>query len=405
MAANPIAVPLIITPAGPQPTPASNLRSAVQQAVAAIVPGYTADLPGTLIEDLLSTEMGALTTIDQARVDAINGAIPATASPYFLYQLGAQFGTPQGQAQNTSALVTFGAPVGQVIPAGWIVSDGTYQYVLQAPGTIIGSNGQSPLVEVVATTPGIWTPQANTITTSVTPAPPEVTITVNNPEQGTPGTTAQSVANYRAQVMQVYQMPAQSLVQYLLGQLQNISGVNPLYAAVRQSTTGWQVICGGGDPYQIALAIFNSVGDISTLVGASAGGTSQTVTVTIQDGANSYQIVYVEPAAQIVTCQVTWNTNLPNFTQGGQVSQLMQPAVVSYFNSIPVGQPINLNALTAACQNAASGILAPANLTTLEFLITVNGAQVSPEAGTQMILSDPESYFSCASNAATVTQG
>jgi len=54
---------------------------------------------------------------------------------------------------------------------------------------------------------------------------------------------------------------------------------------------------------------------------------------------------------------------------------------------------------------AVSGIIPAANITAISYVITVNGSDVSPESGTQIILSDPESYYSAASNAVTVQQG
>ena len=185
MSLSPIAVPLIMTSAGPQPTPPSVLRAAVQAAVAAQVPGYTANLPGTLIEDLLSTEMGALVTADQARVDAVNSVSPYAAAPSVLAQLGAMLGLQQGLPTNTSVTVVFTGPVGYIIPPGFIVSDGTYQYQVQQ-GTVIGSSGSSAQTFCVATQSGIWTPLANTVTQIVTSLPSGYVVTATNPQAGVP---------------------------------------------------------------------------------------------------------------------------------------------------------------------------------------------------------------------------
>ncbi len=391
-----------MTAAGPQPTPPATLRAAIEQAVAAIVPGYTADLPGTLIEDLLSTEMGALVTADQARVDAINNAIPITAAPYFLCQLGNQFGIAQGVGSNTSADVVFIGPVAFVIPAGTLVSDGTYQYQLQQ-GVVIGSNGQSAAVTVIATQSGIWTPLAKTITTMVTQFS-GYTITVNNPEQGTPGTGPQTVESYRRQVVRRYQMPAQALPDYVTGLLQALPGVNHQWVKVRQVPTGWEVICGGGDIYAVAYAIYQGVGDLSTLAGSSISA-SRNIIASIISGPNTYSVTYVNPPAQTLTGQVAWNTNLPNFTQVAQVNQLGQQAITAYFNSIQVGDPINLNVATEQFLQAVSGLIPQANLTALSFTLQINDATVEPETGTEIIASDPESYFSVAANAIQVQKG
>jgi hypothetical protein len=48
-----------------------------------------------------------------------------------------------------------------------------------------------------------------------------------------------------------------------------VPGVQPNLISVQQQTGGgWEVIAGGGDPYQIAYAIYTALFDISTLVGS-----------------------------------------------------------------------------------------------------------------------------------------
>ena len=394
--------PLNITEAGAIPTPPATLNALIIENVAATVPDYTANLPGTLIEDLSSTVTAAAVQIDQARVDAINSLAEPTMSPYVLNQIGQAEGIPQGQATNTSAYVVFDGPAGYLIVPGFLVSDGTHQYAVQDGGTI-GSSGSSSPLYVVATQPGIWTPGANTITQIVTSVPSGYTLTVTNPNSGTPGSSPQSVASYRSQVMQSRISTVQgtsSTIRTLVGQ---VAGVNPRLISVLQSSGGWKVIVGGGDPYEVAGAIYQGVLDLGSIVGSQT--TSRNVTVSITSPPNSYNVTFVSPPNQAVTMTVTWNTTLANFTGGQQVNQLAQPALTSYINGIHVGQPINLLEATAVFQNAVSSVLDPSDLSTLDFTVYINGVQTSPDAGTSIIPGDPESYFSATATAITVTQG
>ena len=91
---DPINIPLVMTSEGPVPTPPATLRAQLVDSVASTNPDYTANLPGSLIEDIASTDVGALVTMDQARVDAINSVTPYGANAFVLGQLGAQFGIP-----------------------------------------------------------------------------------------------------------------------------------------------------------------------------------------------------------------------------------------------------------------------------------------------------------------------
>ena len=394
--------PLNITEAGAIPTHPATLNALIIENVAATVPDYTANLPGTLIEDLSSTVTAAAVQIDQARVDAVNSLAEPTMSPYVLNQLGQAEGIPQGQATNTSAYVVFSGPAGYLIVPGFLVSDGTHQYAVQDGGTI-GSSGSSSPLYVVATQSGIWTPGANTITQIVTSVPSGYTLTVTNPNSGTPGSSAQTVASYRSQVMQSRISTVQGTASTLRTLVGQVAGVNPRLISVLQASGGWEVIVGGGDPYEVAGAIYQGVLDLGSIVGSQT--TSRNVTVTITSPPNTYNVTFVSPPDQTVTMNVVWNTNLPNFTSGPEVNQLAQPALTSYINSIVVGQPINLLEMTAVFQNAVASVLPSGNLTVLDFTVYINGTETAPDAGTSIIPGDPESFFSATSTAVTVTQG
>lgn len=468
-------IPLVMTAAGPVTTPPLTLRTALVDGVAATNPDYTANLPGSLIEDIASTDVGALVTMDQARVDCINSVTPYGANAFILAQLGAQFGIAQGVGANASVYVQFSGPAGYVFQPGFIVSDGATQYALQ-DGGVIQTGGISPLLYAVATTSGTFSIPANTVTQIVTsiPSPYAGIISVNNPEAGTPATTTQSVQDYRSQVLQAGIVASAGTPAYLKTLLYAITGVQQQLVSINAVAGGWQVICGGGDAYAVANAILQGVPDIATLQGSQLAITGmsaanpvviatnlnhgyiagQTVTVagatpsaynrtytvasvtataittttngsgfgTYTSGAtlspnprnvsvslfqnpNTYSISFVNPPQQVVTVAVTWNTTLPSFTAGTSVNQLAAPALQSYINSIYVGQPINLLEMTAVFQNAVASVIAAPNITTLQFVVTINGVTVSPGAGTSIIAGDPESFFFCSLTGITVAQG
>jgi hypothetical protein len=403
----PTNVPLVMTSAGPQTTPPATLNANLIAGVAAEVPDYTADLPGLLIEDLSSTATGALVTIDQARVDAVASLTPYGANAYILAQQGVMLGVPQGQPTNTSVNVVFTdtlAP-GYVIPAGFVVGDGTYQYVLQ-DGGIIQSGGSTAPLYAIANQSGSWSVPANSVTTIVTslPSPYSTQITVTNPVAGTPGNPqAETPQSYRSRIMQANQVAGQGTPAYITTLLQAIPNATPRLVSVLQSTFGWEILCGGGDPYAVAFAIYQGTLDLSTIVGSVTS--SRNVNVTITDSPNSYTITYVNPPQQTVTLTAIWNTNLPNFTAGAQVNQLGTTAIQNYINSVIVGQPLNLNAMSSAFETAIASVLPVANLSALTYTVFINGVETSPGTGTEIIAGDPESYFFANASGITVQQG
>ena len=258
-----------ITTAGAIPASPTDLLNAEITAATALAPGLTANLPGSLVEDLASTAAGAVVIQDQAFVDLVNSISPATANPSILYQLGQVYGVEQGQGSNTSVYVVFTGLAGFVIPIGFTVSDGTYQYTVQ-DGGIIATSGQTSPLYCLATVQGSWAVPAGTVTQIITSVPAGFTLTVTNPDDGLPGLTAQPISSYQAQVMQAGMVTAQGVPTFIKAQLQKVIGVQARLISIRLvATNQWEIIVGGGDPYQVGNAIFNSVPDISNLVGST----------------------------------------------------------------------------------------------------------------------------------------
>lgn len=262
-------VPIVLNQQGRVNTPPATLLAQLIAAVAAENPGYTATLPGSLIEDVSSTDVGALVICDQAVTELINSLTPYGANAFLLNQLGQIYGVQLGGTTNTSVFVVFSGTPGFVIAQGVTVSDGTYQYTVQ-DGGIIASDGSSAQLFCLATVSGSWAVPAGSVTQVITSIPAGITLTVTNPSAGIPSAGAQTEEAYRAQVLQAGLATAQGFPTLLKTLLQNVSGVQARLIAVQQQVGGgWKIIVGGGDPYQVAYAIFTALFDVSTLVGSS----------------------------------------------------------------------------------------------------------------------------------------
>lgn len=291
--------PIVMTPDGPLPTPALDLRTALTTLVNETNPGYTNNLPGSLIEDIASTDVAAMAIMDQARVDLINSVTPFGANAFILNQLGQIYGVQKGIASNTSVYVTFYGTPGFVIPIGFTVSDGNYQYTVQ-DGGVVGSTGQSSALYCLANVEGTWAVPTGTVTQVITSLPIGVTLTCTNQTDGLPGELAQSESSYRAQVIQAGYVTSQGTPQFLKTNLEKITGVQSNLVSVRLvGVNQWQVICGGGDPYEVANAIFQSVPDVSVLTGSTLNVVSFTkanpgvLTTDLNHGYTTGQVVVV----------------------------------------------------------------------------------------------------------------
>ncbi len=423
----------------------------------------------------VGTSTGALVMMDQARVDLINSISPYGANEFLLNQLGQIYGPVMSSASNTGVYVTFTGTLGFPIIAGFIVSDGTHQYIVQS-GVIIPSSGTTGPVYCLASDSGSWAVPAETVINLVTSVPTSVALSVTNLTAGTPGGDVETWEAYRVRVLQAGLVTCQGTGNTLKTLLSNVPGVQPRLISYQPSGNQWKIICGGGDPYEVAYAIWSALFDTSGLVGStlsvigltaanpgvvstdlnhgyatgqvikfaglvgptSLNGIPLTVTVltekafsigvdttslpawtgggtitpnlrnqmvSINSYPDTYIVPFIVPPQQTVGIIITWNTSSGNYVSPAAISQLANAAIVDYINSIYAGQPINVLDMQSIFQTAVSGALATNLITSLTFVVTINGVLTEPESGEAVINGDPESYFFTTENLIIINQG
>lgn len=285
--------------AGPVPKTSEELRADLVSRATELSPGITTDLPGSLIEDIVGTDVGALLMADQIRVDLINSVGPLKANMYMLNLLAQQSGiSGQKTEGSTTVPVVFGGPAGFVVPQGFLVSDGTYTYQV-ADATIILSSGVSAMVTAIATNTGSWAVPAGTVNQIQTSLPSEITLTCTNPVAGTPGSAKESDYEFRERVWEGQMSTVQGYPGFIRQKLTDLSNVQARLVSVVQSGNAWIVMCGGGDIYEMAGAIYKSAGDISRLKGTDLNVTGITnanpgvVTTDITHGFSNGQVINI----------------------------------------------------------------------------------------------------------------
>lgn len=349
-----MSLPLVMTAAGPQPEAPTTILANIIAYAEAQAPGYTANLPASLIEDISSTDTGAVILCDAAQLELINSITPLGANQFILNQLGAQTGVVQGLDTNTSVYVVFSSTTpGFVINIGFTVSDGQYQYIAQ-DNAVIGSSGSTVPVFCVASVAGSWAVPINTVNEIITSVPAPIVVTCTNLVTGVPQAAAQTEEDYRAQVVQAQEATGVGMPSFLRTQLQNVPGVQARLISIIQGTGQWEVIVGGGDPYAVALATYNGVLDISTLIGSTLSvlGLTQAnpgvVTTSLNHGFTTGQVINIAgivgptslnntPLTITVLTQTTFSigvntTSLPAWASGGVITPNLRNEVVSINN-------------------------------------------------------------------------
>jgi hypothetical protein len=260
-------LPIIMGPQGPIPIPPATLRQQLVNLVSATNPNYTANLPGSLIEDIASTDVGAIIIANQFFIDLINSISPYAANPFILNQLGVDvYGIQPAAATNTSVDLIFTGPPGFIIIPGFTVTDNNYQYIC-TEGGVIGTYGDSLPIHAIAAQAGTWAVPTGSVTGLITSVPSNIDLNVTNPADGIPSVSTESVQSFRTRTLTAGLAASTGMDRYLKTLLWNIPGVMQRLVSVRQNldTCKCTILVGGGDPYQVAWAIYYALGDLVSL--------------------------------------------------------------------------------------------------------------------------------------------
>lgn len=292
-------LPVIYTASGPVPQTSDDLRAKLVETATALAPGITTDLPASLIEDIASTATGALLSCDQMRIDLVNSVGPLTANNFLLNTLAQQYGTSPVKSEGlTTVPVTFTGPAGFAIPQGFLVSDGSYQYAVQ-DAVIIPSSGTTSPVGCQAMVSGVWAVPEGTVTNIATSLPEDITLTCTNLTDGVPGGDAETPEQFRARVWEAGMSTVIAYPGFIRSKLTNVENVVSRLVSVIAEGNAWVIMCGGGDIYSMAGAIFKSAGDISRLKGSSLNVTGITnanpgvVTTDLTHGFTTGQVINI----------------------------------------------------------------------------------------------------------------
>lgn len=396
-----------ITPSGLVPRDPAEIQADIITRVTRARPGYTASIPGSMVDDILGTEVAAVTLMEQARAETINSLTSPTAQPYILNRIGTQLGVQPGTVTNGSVdVVAVNSTPGFVFNKGFIISDGNKQYVLTTP-TAVKPDGTTDPMNFVCQTSGTFAIPAGTVKILVTGLPDGITVNLSNPQDGVPGKAQEDISSYRARIMETQRAVSQGFISTLRTTLQQVPGVSSRLISIAYTgsdiTAGYRVIVGGGDDTAVAVAIFTSMFDLPALMQSTDA--SRNVTVNLRDGSDTYAIPFVRPLQQSVGVTVTWNTLSGNVISDDAVTQVVQPAVLAYINGIQGGGYINENVLRKRVTDAMSTVLPEEDITRLVFGYTIDGAVVAPPAGEQEIKGNDEGYFVTNVAAISVVRG
>lgn len=274
--------------------------------------------------------------------------------------------------------------------------------------TMIPESGQTEPVYCLATTGGSWAVPAGTVNQIKTSVPNTYNLTCTNLTAGLPGAQEQTFSSYRAQVFQAGMYGVQGTPDCYRIELKNVYGVQENLISYRQATLGrWVAVVGGGDPYEVAYAIYKAVPDISILtndVSNPSGAQVEKKTIAITVYPDVYQVPFVVPSSQNATILITWNTASTTYIDPDGIAKAVQQNIAGYINAIAVGQPINIFEVQDIFLSSVSGLVAPSLVSMIDIQVGINGKIVPPATDSSLVYGDTYAYFSTSSSQIQVKQ-
>jgi len=356
-------------------------------------------------QSFIDTSVASINEFWQMIADLFDSLTPYNANEYFLNQIAALHGLERNQFVRPSVFVTFTGTVGFVINGGGVVSDGVHQYKV-LNGGIVNAGGYVTLY-CQAMDDGQWAIPENTVNQILFSVYSPNILTCINQNTGSSGADAETTSNFRERVLRNYRKNSLGTATYCKALLQEIPDVDARSVSIKKYLGAVKVMVAGGDPYDVAYAIYKSGLDISRLSGSTVYNQSaaRNVRIMIQDYPDFYNILWVNPVEKQIAIHVFWNTNDATFVRDLAIVQVAQPAIVDYINALETGSRINLLELDNIFRDTASAVINPQFISNLRFVVSIDGIVKAADNGTHLISDDPESLFNTTADLITFGRG
>ncbi|EDW1420555.1 hypothetical protein S632_004905, partial [Salmonella enterica subsp. enterica] len=154
---------------------------------------------------------------------------------------------------------------------------------------------------------------------------------------------------------------------------------------------------GGGDPYEVAYAIYKAVPDISVLtndVVNPSGAAVDKKTIPIIVYPDTYHVPFVVPSSQNVTLLITWNTASTSYIDPTGIEKAVQQSIADYINGIATGEPINIFLIRDIFLNQVKGLVSSNLVSMIDIQVGINGKIVPPATDSSLVYGDTYAYFS-----------
>lgn len=364
------------------------------------VEGFT-KLPSGIQNNLIDESVLDIVEIQDMLSNVMNSVSPSYANDFIVKELGAAFGLKIKDKALPNTTITFYGLQGVVIPEGLEVgnADGSKKFIT-TKSDIINAAGQVSIYCEGADYYDTPTP-ANTLNVLLNQVLNVTSCT--NLNDAVESTEAETISEFRSRFQTRAQANRSGTAAALDNALKEIEGtVDRLctYKASQIIEEGVkeaviEVVVGGGDDYQVALAIFNSVLYPDIFVSNPSGSeTNRTVNINVTFNSVDFPIVYTRPKINQLSINISLTVqsgfiNIPSEA----FTLLLRPYYEDYINNLKISCSPNGYAFDDLIyQCFKDNFYSISIITGINYTLTVNDEPAALNAQRQLQTEFDEAY-------------
>ena len=360
------------------------------------------NLPSGIQNNLLQESVLLELEIQDMLSNVMNSISPNYANDFILKELGEAFGLKMKDKARPNTVITFYGLAGVIIPEGTEISnkDKSKKFITVKSG-IINITGETSIYCEGADYYDTSAP-ANTLNIMVTQILNVDRCT--NKNDVTETIPAETIEQFRARFQTKALSNKMGTVSALTYALKAIKGVNErlctnkpsqiLEGGVRKAVL--EVIAGGGDDYEIALAIFNSVLYPDIFVSnPSNNETDRTININVSFNGTDYPITFTRPKINQLSINISLTVqegfiNIPSEA----FTLLLRPYYENYINNLKIGNtPTGYSFDDLIYQCFKDNFYNKDIITGIKYTLTVNDEPASLNSKRQLETEFDEAYI------------
>lgn len=309
------------------------------------------NLPSSIQNNLIDEASIIVNEFEDMIANVMNGISPAYANDFIISQLGAAFGVKRKDKSLQNVMIEWTGLAGVIIPSGSQVAseDGVYMFST-AEQCIIREDGKAT-VNAIADDYYDKVIDAHTLNVMITDI---LNIeSCDNPNSSSEPILEESITDYRARVQNRCLANRSGTVATLHDNILKVQGVSSRLITYRTDTEileGYrmntiEVVVGGGDDYQIAEAIFNSILFPENLTSKpSDDDTARKVLKNVIFNEVEFPITFTRPIIKNISINVSISVlsgyiNIPQEA----MQELLLIVFENYINKLKVGYSPSVN--------------------------------------------------------------